>query len=208
MKRAFTIATWRGTAFKLHVTFPLGLLLLSGFTFDPLTWVTVTALVLLHEVGHLLVVRAVGGRSSEVVLTGFGGWCRWSGEVSPLGRAAIACGGIAAQLLVLVPALVLLELGLMPRGPVLDEVVFALTFRNAWLAAFNLLPVPPLDGAEAWRFPIELGRALRRRLTSHRNVVHVGATDFLDTPAEGGDAERAKDIAAQLLANARKDEPE
>ena len=24
MKRAFTIATWRGTAFKLHVTFPLG----------------------------------------------------------------------------------------------------------------------------------------------------------------------------------------
>ncbi len=199
---ALKIGQWRGVPIRVHASVPIGLFIFSGFRFLPVWWACSLGLVLLHEFGHTLVVRLVGARATEIMLTGFGGHCAWEGEVSPLGRAAIACGGIAAQLVLLILALLLHAFDLVPAGNSAATVLAAATMSNAWLIGVNLLPIAPLDGAEAWAFPYRLGQVVRRRLTTHRNVVHVDG-DFV-AEGEGGAREQAKHLAAQMLANARK----
>ena len=204
---AVQIGAWRGVPIRVHASTPVGLYVLSGFRFIPEWWACTLALILLHEFGHAVVVRMAGGRATEVMLTGFGGHCAWVGGVSPVGRAAIACGGVAAQLILLVGALTLDALGLVPPGPAAALVLGAATYSNAWLIGLNLLPITPLDGVEAWAFPYRLGQRARLRLTTHRNVV-ARAGDLM-MPGVGGAREQAKNVAAQLLQDARKvdDEP-
>lgn len=199
---ALTVGHWGRVPIKLHASLPVGLFVFSGFRFAPIEWSITIALILLHELGHAWVVRRVGGQATEVVVHGFGGWCGWQGDVSPLGRAAIACGGVAAQLVLLLLTLLADAAGVWPAGPIAALVFWGFTMRNAWLIGFNLLPFRPLDGAEAWAFPWLLGKAARRRLTVHRNVVQPDG-DFV-APGEGGVKAQAENIAAQLLADARK----
>lgn len=196
------IGQWRNVPIRLHASVPIGFFVFSGFRVLPVWWTCLLVLILLHELGHAVVVRLAGGRATEVMLTGFGGHCAWRGEVSPLGRAAIACGGVAAQLILLIIALLLRAFDLIPGGEVAGTVFAAATMSNAWIIGFNLLPISPLDGAEAWLFPYRLGHLARLRLTTHRNVMHVDG-DFV-AAGEGGAREQAKNLAAQLLADARK----
>jgi Zn-dependent protease len=198
---ALTVAKWRGVPIKVHAALPLGLFAFSGFRFDPVGWACMLGIVLLHELGHAWVVRLVGGRATEVMLHGFGGWCAWRGDVTKLGRAAIACGGIAAQLVLMLIVLGVDAAGFWPQDDVSFRIFWSATYSNAYLVAFNLLPIAPLDGAEAWAFPALLGRRARLRLTTHQNVeAHVAPDDEPETSAQ------ARDLAAQLLADARKDE--
>lgn len=202
---ALTVGRWKNVPIRVHASTPVGLYVFSGFTFDPTWWACVAGLILLHELGHAWVVRRVGGKAIEVMLTGFGGHCAWVGDVTPLGRAAIACGGVAAQLVLLLVAMVTDALGLWPLTPTTQVLLGAATVRNASLIAFNLLPIRPLDGAEAWRFPYLLGVRARRALTVHRNVTRTDG-DFVSVGGSGAKEQAAK-LAAQLLEDARKDEP-
>jgi len=43
------------------------------------------------------------------------------------------------------------------------ELVYVFTTTNLWLMALNLLPFPPLDGAQAWKLAGELGRRFSSR---------------------------------------------
>lgn len=201
---ALTVGHWKKVPIRVHASTPVGLYVFSGFSFDPTWWACVLGLILLHELGHAWVVRRVGGKAIEVMLTGFGGHCAWVGDVTPLGRAAIACGGVAAQLVLLLVAMVTDALGLWPQG-FAQVILGAATVRNASLIAFNLLPIRPLDGAEAWRFPYLLGVRARRALTVHRNVTRTDG-DFVSVGGSGAKEQAAK-LAAQLLEDARKEEP-
>ncbi|MFZ5444453.1 MAG: hypothetical protein ACOZQL_30960 [Myxococcota bacterium] len=82
----------------------------------------------------------------------------------------------------------------------------AATFRNAWLIGFNLLPISPLDGAQAWAFPWHLGVTVRRWLSVHRDVRHAaGVSPEL---GKSGAKAQAAELAAKLLDDARKPEGE
>jgi len=94
---------------------------------------------------------------------GLGGECRWSGNASPLQRAAIAWGGVWGQLAMFVVALVVSWLVAGAMGSFGADLFYALTFGSLFLAALNLLPFPPLDGAEAWKLPRLLAERWRRR---------------------------------------------
>ncbi|MBL8910570.1 MAG: hypothetical protein JNM17_07680 [Archangium sp.] len=203
---ALTVGHWKRVPIKLHATLPLGLFAFSGFRFAPVQWLCTIVLIGVHELGHAWVVKRCGGQATEVVIHGFGGWCAWLGDVSPLGRAAIACGGVMAQLILLIIVLIADAIGVWPTGPEARTVFWSLTMSNAWMIGFNLLPFRPLDGAEAWQFPYLLGKSVRRSLTVHRNVVKAD-NDFVDTSVgDGGVKAQAENIAAQLLADARKPE--
>ena len=146
----FTIVRWKGTPIRLHWSIALGALLFSGFRFAPVFWASFFGLVLIHEIGHALIVRRYGHHVHAIDVTGFGGLCRWSGHASPFERAAIAWGGVLAQAVVLVATVaVVLVLG-RPTTAAGAEVVSVFTRTNVILIALNLLPLPPLDGAEAW----------------------------------------------------------
>ena len=138
-----------GIPFRVHWSLPLGVFVWSGLRFAPGIWLGVFTLIVVHELGHAVLVRRFGLAVLGIDVTGFGGRCLWTGRPSPRERAAIAWGGVLAQLPILAVALPL-RFALGPMPLFVDDLLEAFTYVNALLIALNLIPFPPLDGAEAW----------------------------------------------------------
>jgi len=125
-------------------------------------------IVLMHEFGHALACRQVGGTANQIVLWPLGGVA----YVDAPQRPGATLWSIAAGPLVnvaLVPVLWgLIYLGnaggWLARMPDLDVFLHTLEFINKWLLIFNLMPVYPLDGGQILRsllwFPLGRGRSL------------------------------------------------
>jgi hypothetical protein len=145
----------RGVPILMHILTPVGALLFSQGQFEPTVWLGFTLLVLLHEVGHALVVKKVGGQVQQLELHPMGGSCVWYGNVSHVGRACIAFGGIWMQLLLYIAAECALAFLDTELSGATEKFVKVFTRTNLVLIALNLLPFPPFDGAEAWKlFPL------------------------------------------------------
>lgn len=138
----------RGVLIRVHWSTPVGALIFGGFS--PVFWAAFFVLVLLHEAGHALLVRRYGHHVHAIDVTGFGGLCRWSGHATANERSIIAWGGVAAQAALLaITGVLVLAFGYPAFGP-LRTLAYAFISTNAFLIGLNLLPIPPLDGAEAW----------------------------------------------------------
>jgi Zn-dependent protease len=167
----------RGAPVRLHWTIPLGALLFGGFRFVPAFWGAFFFLILIHELGHATLVRAFGHRVMSIDILGFGGFCRWSGVATQSERGAIAWGGVLAQAVALIVTIgVLLVFG-RPTTIYGAQVAEVFINTNLWLIALNLLPVPPLDGAEAWRFVTDLFRHGRKAWPRFRGRVPGSVED-------------------------------
>lgn len=125
--------------------------------------------VLLHEFGHALACRSVGGSSDQIVLWPLGGVA----YVAPPPRAGAQLWSIAAGPLVNV---VLLPVffgvfyacrvsGALEQNPDLLQFLRAITYMNFGLLVFNLLPIYPLDGGQIVRsllwYPLGRARSLK-----------------------------------------------
>ena len=161
-KGSISLGRISGVPIRMHWTAPLGAFVFCGFRFDAVAWLCFFGIVVAHELGHALVVKAVRCRPTQLELTASGGLCYWRGDPSPIGRAAIAWGGVWAQLLLLAGAELYLHVYGWPFDGAGVQVLLTLTGANAWSIMFNLLPIAPLDGSEAWALPVLLGRALRK----------------------------------------------
>ncbi len=115
-------------------------------------YLTLFGIVLLHEFGHALACRQVGGRASEIVLWPLGGIA----YVNPPARPGAWLWSIAAGPLVNV-ALLPLTIGAAvlagPHGLLhvsadVDRFIDAVMVMNLGLLLFNLLPIYPLDGGQ------------------------------------------------------------
>jgi Zn-dependent protease len=112
-------------------------------------------IVTLHEFGHALACRQVGGSANQIVLWPLGGVA----YVDPPQRPGATLWSIAAGPLVnvaLVPILLGLgtlasSAGLTATSPDLARLLRAVFVVNAVILAFNLLPVYPLDGGQILR---------------------------------------------------------
>lgn len=174
-----TLARFRGAPVRVHWSTPLGALVFTRFMFLPGAWLGFFLIVLLHELGHAVLVRAARMQVVSIDVLAFGGVCRWYGVPSPRWRAIIAWGGVAAQAILLVLTAIAL-LVLPPVGvPFVAQLLDTFLWTNAFIIAINLLPIPPLDGAEAWpllgmlrerrpkpRAPVPAPRAKKRRQDS------------------------------------------
>lgn len=149
------LGRWRGAAIKLHFSIVIALLVFGGLRWSPGFFVAYPCLLLVHELGHAALVWRSGHRVLGVEVTGVGGTCRWSGNASPLEEALIAWGGVLAQLALLACSLLWLKFA-PPASAFGWDVAATWTHTNLWLAAVNLLPIPPLDGARAWGIVREL----------------------------------------------------
>lgn len=116
---------------------------------------TLFAIVLLHEFGHALACRQVGGQADQIVLWPLGGVA----YVAPPQRPGAVLWSIAAGPLVnvaLLPVLTLLWLGSQAAGwtesrPDAYQFLWSIWMTNLFLLVFNLLPVYPLDGGQILR---------------------------------------------------------
>jgi Zn-dependent protease len=122
-------------------------------------------IVLLHEFGHALACRSVGGKSDTIVLWPLGGVA----YVAPPQRPGPELWSIAAGPLVNV-ALIPIFFGFVKIAGILGwatstpnafRFVYALNIMNVLMLGFNLFPIYPLDGGQILRSLLwfVLGRA-------------------------------------------------
>ena len=127
----------------------------SSITWNVLEYLALFLIVLLHEFGHALACRQVGGRANRIVLWPLGGVA----FVDPPPRPGATLWSIAAGPLVnvgLLPILSLLVMWSRAAGwalamPNVHALLRAVLFINVVLLMFNLLPIYPLDGGQIVR---------------------------------------------------------
>jgi stage IV sporulation protein FB len=174
---SWTLGRFRGAPIRVHWSVLVGIFVFSGFRFDPIAWLAVVVMILLHELGHAALIHHFGYPVIAVEAHGFGGHCEWAGDPTRAEQAAVAWGGVLAQAaLWIVASLVLLVIG-EPSAPSVATVLSVFTTTNAYSILLNLMPIPPLDGSKAWELlPLwwsgrsELRDYLRRRDADKQRV--------------------------------------
>jgi Zn-dependent protease len=159
----WTIGRLAGAPIRLHWTLPLGALVMSRFTFAPAYWLGFVLLILIHELGHALIVLRYRLGLREIMVHGVGGYCSHDPAHTRFQDSAIAWGGVLGQLLALaVTGTLLLLLG-PPTSLYTAQLAHVFTETNLFLIAINLIPIEPLDGRKAWPLVGMLWERLRRR---------------------------------------------
>jgi hypothetical protein len=150
---------------RVHWSLLLGAFLFCAAQPHALLLLGYVLVIAAHVLGHLLATAGSRLRVSGVMLHALGGELLGEGEASPVRRSVIALCGILAQL-----ALLLLAL----RVAMPAELHDAFTRRNGVMLLLSLVPLKPLDGAQAWRLPRRLlaARSARFRpaIPSQRQV--------------------------------------
>jgi Zn-dependent protease len=140
----------------------------SSIVWNVLEYLALFLIVMLHEFGHSLACRQVGGRANQIVLWPLGGVA----YVDPPPRPGATLWSIAAGPLVnvaLAPIIMgvgrmSLLLGWYTAVPDLRTLIHAIFYIDVGLLIFNILPIYPLDGGQILRsllwFVLGRGRSL------------------------------------------------
>lgn len=187
----WTLGRVRGAPIRVHWTLLVGALVWSRFELVPAFWLGFALLILIHELGHALMVLRYGLGLSEIAVHGAGGYCRHESSGSRYQEAVVAWGGVWAQLtLYAVTQLALIVFG-PPTSHHVALLVYVFTDINLWIAALNLIPFEPLDGAKAWPLVGMLTARFRKHARQHeaasrrRSVQdELRALERLDTKSE------------------------
>ncbi|HEY7923479.1 MAG: site-2 protease family protein [Burkholderiales bacterium] len=157
----------------------------SSPLWNALEYLTLFAIVTLHEFGHSLACRQVGGSAERIVLWPLGGVA----YVAPPQRPGATLWSLAAGPLVnvaLVPVLLGIgwlggSLGWPQAHPNLAALLLAVFRMNLGLLIFNLLPVYPLDGGQILRSLLwfGLGRARSLMIATLFGFLGVAALGWL-----------------------------
>jgi len=155
----------------------------SSVTWNVLEYLSLFLIVTLHEFGHALACRQVGGTADHIVLWPLGGVA----YVNPPQRPGATLWSIAAGPLVNVALMVIFYAGAtmshaggwLRNAPDLRELLNTITLINFWLLVFNILPIYPLDGGQILRSLLwfVLGRA--RSLLAATVIGVMGAAGFI-----------------------------
>src|SRR5439155_7920025 len=127
----------------------------SSLTWNVLEYLSLFVIVLMHECGHALACRQVGGRADQIVLWPLGGVA----YIDPPPRPGATLWSIVAGPLVnvvLMPLVLLAffsaeRLGWENSEPNVYVFIKNLLQINTILLVFNLLPIYPLDGGQILR---------------------------------------------------------
>ena len=152
----------------------------ESITFNVLEYLTLFLIVLLHEFGHALACRSVGGQADEIVLWPLGGVAFVAPPMRPGATLwTIAAGPLVNVLIGVVLVAVNLVAGIQGWAVTPDAVRFLLTiwYINAGLLVFNLLPIYPLDGGQIVRALLwyVIGRARSLMVASVLGLLGVAA---------------------------------
>jgi Zn-dependent protease len=155
----------------------------SSVTWNVLEYLALFLIVLLHEFGHALACRQVGGRADQIVLWPLGGVA----YVDPPPRPGATLWSIAAGPLVnvvLYPILTLLimqgrSLGWASTSPDLYRLIIMVRRIDFWLLAFNILPIYPLDGGQIFRSLLWFVMGRARSLMVATVVGLIGVAGFI-----------------------------
>src|SRR6266478_5197458 len=153
----------------------------SSLTWNVLEYLALFLIVTLHEFGHSLACRQVGGQANQIVLWPLGGVA----YVNPPQRPGATLWSIAAGPLVnVVLAPIIMGIGRMSllwgwyaAVPDLRTLIHAIFYIDVGLLIFNILPIYPLDGGQIFRAVLwfVLGRARSLKVVLVLGFVGAGA---------------------------------
>ena len=136
--------SFAGIKIKIHPFFWL-IAIAAAATGQFIELITLFAIVIMHELGHVFAALAVGWRVRSIELLPFGGVAKVdeSGSTRTVDEVKVALAGPFVNGVMIVVGYLFLSIGLW------DEVwsEFFIT-GNALIACFNLLPIWPLDGGK------------------------------------------------------------
>ena len=155
----------------------------SSTVWSVLECLALFAIVLIHEFGHQLACRSVGGQTHDIILWPLGGVA----YVSPPQRPGAQLWSIVAGPLVNVllfpifTTVLLLAQSANWEDSAPDAYLFVLTlwYINAVLLAFNLLPIYPLDGGQILRSLLWFVFGRARSLMIATIIGFVGIAAFI-----------------------------
>ncbi len=165
----------RGAPIRVHWSVPIGAVVFCGFKLVPGGWLAFLLLIVpRHEpLATRSSSAASASRSCRSTSTRSAGSAAGTATRSPWQRSVIAWGGVVGQLVVLAIALVL---GFVDspylQGDFVRQMLHAFVATNLSLMAVNLVPVRPLDGAEAW---LLFGMLWRRRVAAWKRRREIAA---------------------------------
>lgn len=153
----FRLGSIAGTSIHMEVSF---LILMGLFVFlnleqgpieRALLWIPILLIsVLFHELGHAAVIGMFGFGRSLIVLGGFGGVTINQRQSRPWKEIAISLAGPGfSVLLVAILAGLWTFFPRLQRDPMLAAFFPSMIQANLFWAAFNLVPIYPLDGGQA-----------------------------------------------------------
>src|ERR1017187_3993173 len=127
----------------------------SSVTWNVLEYLALFLIVMIHEFGHALACRSVGGRADQIMLWPLGGVA----YVNPPPRSGATLWSIAAGPLVNVALIpILYGLGMLSASagwaetmPNFARWLHSVELINVVLLVFNILPIYPLDGGQILR---------------------------------------------------------
>lgn len=152
-KGSITVAYVRGVPIRVHWSTPLGAVVFLR-SLNPIVWIAYFVVIALHELGHATFIRRCGHHVEAIEINGLGGVCQGAGDLTRWEDGFIAWGGVVAQAALLVATWIVTAIVDPPS--LLQGVAWVFTSVNLWMILFNLLPIPPLDGARAWPFLVLL----------------------------------------------------
>ena len=155
----------------------------STISWNILEYLALFLIVMLHEFGHALACRQVGGTSNQIVLWPLGGVA----YVNPPQRPGATLWSLAAGPLVnvaLFPILYGLDLAsrsggwaeTMPNAYAFVQAIFVI---NLALLIFNMLPIYPLDGGQILRSLLWFGIGRARSLMAATIIGFVGVAGLI-----------------------------
>jgi Zn-dependent protease len=154
----------------------------SSIIWNVLEYLALFLIVLLHEFGHALACRRVGGQAEQIVLWPLGGIA----YVSPPQRPGAMLWSIAAGPLVnvaLFPVLTIIMLATGWSGSLLNlaDLFSQLWWINIIILGFNLLPIYPLDGGQIVRSLLwfKFGRTQSLMIAAILGFIGMGGMLFL-----------------------------
>jgi len=106
--------------------------------------------ILVHEVGHLVAAQRLGCKVNSIKLYPVFGSTDFETPWTRLDHCVIAWSGVLAQAAVALPFVAWVSAFGFTHIGVVNAIFAILGYFSLGVAVFNLLPIPPLDGATAW----------------------------------------------------------
>ncbi len=205
------IGKWQDIPVFFHWTvllwIPWFLLTYMDLAWALMAFAALVVVLLAHEMGHAYAARSRRVRVKAIRLFLTHGQCVHEVPYYERDHVFIAWGGVLAQFALLLVA-GSTALALLRWAPDiylrLEPLFYVLVRVNVFMAIFNLIPVPPLDGHLAWRGVPSLRLALVSRLGAA--IARLGTwIDFRKRWALARDARAAADDLLDRLARAAYD---
>ena len=184
-KYSLIIDLWENVPIRLHWSILPLAVILTGFKYYPSYLIAFLVLIIIHEIGHALVVRFYRFNVHELFIHGFGGTCFWSGSSTIFQECLIAWGGVFAQFLVFLFFNFSPYFIDYPKNAVIEPIFRVFIGTNLLIVLINLIPFEPCDGAQAWKiFPPLWRRLAKRRKSKQVNQKHIVKDDTVKRQLE------------------------